>query len=77
LRYRDFEQDVVQRIRALPTGKPLAMYIFAEDQKIIDTVTKRLTSGGLCVNDALMHIACASIGFGTFLHRFKGWLYRD
>lgn len=64
LRYKNFEQDVVQRVRNLSTGKPLALYVFAEDQKIVDACTKRLTSGGMCVNDALMHIACASIGFG-------------
>ena len=52
------------RIRNLPTGKPLAMYVFAEDQKIVDAVTHRLTSGGMCVNDTLMHIANADLGFG-------------
>jgi len=64
LRFKDFEQDVVQRIRNLPTGKPLAMYVFAEDPKVVDTATCRLTSGGLCINDTLMHIANADLPFG-------------
>jgi len=64
LRFRDFEQDVIKRIRNLPTGKPLAMYLFSEDQKLVDSVTRRLTSGGLCINDTLMHIANADLPFG-------------
>jgi aldehyde dehydrogenase (NAD+) len=63
-RFKDFERDVIQRIRDLPTGKPLALYLFAEDSKLVDTVTRRTTSGGLCINDALMHIANADLPFG-------------
>lgn len=63
-RYRDFERDVIQRIRDLPTGKPLALYVFAEDPNIVEQVTRRTTSGGLCVNDALMHIANTDLPFG-------------
>jgi len=64
LRYTNMEEDVVRRIRSLPTGKPLAMYVFAEDAKVVDTFTNRMTSGGLCINDTLMHIANADLPFG-------------
>ena len=54
----------MRRVRDLPTGKPLAMYLFSEDAKMVDAVTRRLTSGGLCINDTLMHIANADLPFG-------------
>lgn len=63
-RFRDYEKDVIQRIRDLPTGKPLALYIFAQDKERIDMTTRRLTSGGMCVNDVLVHIVNADLGFG-------------
>ena len=65
LRFKNLENDAIQRIRNLPTGKPLALYIFTEDSKIAEMVTRRTTSGGLCVNDALMHIANADLPFGV------------
>lgn len=64
LRYKDFEQDVIQRIRRLPTGKPLALYLFTEDSSISDQVVKRTSSGGMCINDAVMHIVNEDLPFG-------------
>jgi len=63
-RFKDFEKDVIKRVRHLPTGKPLALYLLAEDQKLVDMVTRRTTCGGMCVNDCLMHIANADLPFG-------------
>lgn len=63
VRYRDLE-DVVQFIRHLPTGKPLALYAFSQDSSFIKTIKTRTTSGGLCVNDVMMHLANAELPFG-------------
>lgn len=63
-RFRDLEQDVVQRVRRLPTGKPLALYVFATEPRVIDELTRRTTSGGMCVNDTLMHVANHDLPFG-------------
>eukprot|EP01065_Artemidia_motanka_P015357 TRINITY_DN191_c0_g1_i1.p1 TRINITY_DN191_c0_g1~~TRINITY_DN191_c0_g1_i1.p1 ORF type:complete len:535 (+),score=213.34 TRINITY_DN191_c0_g1_i1:69-1673(+) len=57
-------KDVVDVIRALPTGKPLACYCYARDSKVIKEITERTTSGGLCINDSIMHLANHELPFG-------------
>ncbi len=44
--------------------KPLAFYIFSENQRIIDELTTRLPFGGGCVNDAVIHLATSEMPFG-------------
>ena len=44
--------------------KPLALYIYAEDKKIIREVTERCAFGGGCVNDCIIHLATSNMGFG-------------
>lgn len=62
-RYTDIE-DVVSFIRTLPTGKPLACYCYSRDQAVIDTISHRTTSGGLCINESVMHLANHELPFG-------------
>jgi aldehyde dehydrogenase (NAD+) len=44
--------------------KPLALYVFAEDQGAIDTVIERTTAGGSCINNAVIHFANTNLPFG-------------
>lgn len=44
--------------------KPLALYIFARDKKVIRKVTGRCAYGGGCVNDVVIHLATSNMGFG-------------
>ena len=44
--------------------KPLALYIFSEDKSHIREVTERLSFGGGCVNDVVIHLATSEMGFG-------------
>jgi aldehyde dehydrogenase (NAD+) len=44
--------------------KPLALYIFAEDKAVIRQVTQRLSYGGGCINDTVIHLATSEMGFG-------------
>jgi len=62
-RFKNVEQ-VVQLIRNLPTGKPLALYCFSKDSNFIQQVTERTSSGGLCINDCLMHLGNHELPFG-------------
>jgi len=62
-RYSNLE-DVIQFVRNLPTGKPLALYLYSTDQTVVKAVKTRTTSGGLCVNDNLMHLANHELPFG-------------
>mmetsp|Transcript_24018 Transcript_24018/g.29405 ORF Transcript_24018/g.29405 Transcript_24018/m.29405 type:complete len:502 (+) Transcript_24018:158-1663(+) len=57
-------EDVIQFVRALPTGKPLALYAFGTDKRFINEVKTRTSSGGLCVNDVLMHLTNHDLPFG-------------
>lgn len=44
--------------------KPLALYVFAGDKKVIRNVTSRCAYGGGCVNDTIIHLATSYLGFG-------------
>ncbi len=44
--------------------KPLALYIFSNNEKNIKRVTTELSYGGGCVNDVVIHLATSSMGFG-------------
>jgi aldehyde dehydrogenase (NAD+) len=45
-------------------SKPLALYVFADDDDAVDAVLARTSSGGVCVNATLMHITPADLPFG-------------
>jgi len=62
-RYTNIE-DVVSFVRGLPTGKPLACYCYSRDSAVIDTISRRTTSGGLCINDSVMHLCNHELPFG-------------
>ncbi len=59
--YKKFS-DVLDMLKNLP--KPLALYIFSGDKSRIDAVTSRLSFGGGCVNDTIIHLATSEMGFG-------------
>lgn len=44
--------------------RPLAFYYFDDDQDRIDDITHRVPSGGVCVNDTLVHFAQEELPFG-------------
>ena len=44
--------------------KPLALYIFSENKKHIRNVTERISYGGGCINDTIIHLATSEMGFG-------------
>ncbi len=44
--------------------KPLALYVFARDKRVIKSVTERCSFGGGCVNDVIIHLATSRMGFG-------------
>lgn len=44
--------------------RPLAMYPFTNNSKLSDYYIDRIMSGGVCVNDALMHVAQHDLPFG-------------
>lgn len=45
-------------------AKPLALYIFSSNKKNIKEVTTRLSYGGGCINDTIIHLATSNMPFG-------------
>ena len=58
----DSIDEVISTVSA--HDKPLALYIFASDKKIIRQITARCAYGGGCVNDCVIHLATSNMGFG-------------
>ena len=54
--------EAIQAIQARP--KPLACYLFTNNNATKEAVLKRVTSGGGCINDTLVHAATSELGFG-------------
>ncbi|MEG2047953.1 MAG: aldehyde dehydrogenase family protein, partial [Comamonas sp.] len=54
--------DAIAAINAGP--RPLALYWFGKDEKTRDTVLRRTVSGGVTVNDTLLHVAHDNLPFG-------------
>lgn len=54
--------EVIDYINSKP--KPLALYYFGENKKTAKEVIKRTSSGGVCINDTLMHIVNHHLPFG-------------
>ena len=54
--------DAISFITARP--HPLALYVFAENKKVIDDVLARTTAGGVTVNGTLMHLTSPHLPFG-------------
>jgi acyl-CoA reductase-like NAD-dependent aldehyde dehydrogenase len=44
--------------------KPLALYLFSNDKNIQDFVLKNTSSGGVCLNDTIMHVGITELPFG-------------
>ncbi|ANB60919.1 aldehyde dehydrogenase [Anoxybacteroides amylolyticum] len=44
--------------------KPLALYLFAEDERVQQQVLAQVSFGGGCINDTIMHIANPHLPFG-------------
>ncbi len=44
--------------------KPLALYFFSEDRTNIKAVTEKISYGGGCINDVIIHLATSEMGFG-------------
>ena len=58
----DTLQEVVERQQALP--KPLALYLFTRNPVAERKVTSKISYGGGCINDTVMHLANDNLPFG-------------
>ena len=58
--------DGVDEAKAFITArpKPLALYVFAQKDDVVDSVVDDVSSGGVCINQTLMHLLPADLPFG-------------
>lgn len=58
--------DSLDEVEALllPRPKPLALYVFSSNEENIRRLTSRLSFGGGCVNDVVIHLATSAMPFG-------------
>ncbi|MCD8488399.1 MAG: aldehyde dehydrogenase family protein [Desertifilum sp.] len=61
LEYSDLS-DAIAQINARP--KPLALYLFSRNTAHQQQVLEQTSSGGVCLNDTIMHIGVADLPFG-------------
>ncbi len=61
LTFEDFE-EVYTTLK--DKAKPLALYMFSENKANIKEITERVSFGGGCVNDTIIHLATSEMGFG-------------
>ena len=54
--------DVITFVSSKP--KPLSLYIFSENKENINRITERISYGGGCINDVIIHLATSEMGFG-------------
>lgn len=55
-------EDAIRFINERP--KPLALYVFSKNEKVVEQVLTQTSSGGSCVNDTVMHVSNSNLGFG-------------
>ena len=75
--YRNF-RETIDYINSKP--RPLAAYYFGEDAQEESDFVRLTTSGGVCINDVVMHVAQEELPFGGVgpsgmgaYHGFKGF----
>jgi aldehyde dehydrogenase (NAD+) len=55
-------EDAISQVNAQP--KPLALYFFSRDRHKQVRILEATSSGGVCINDTIMHISVNSLPFG-------------
>jgi len=58
-------KDMAEAIRFVnEREKPLALYVFSNDERVQQEVLDRTSSGGVCVNGTILHLANPELPFG-------------
>jgi coniferyl-aldehyde dehydrogenase len=58
----DTVENAIEHVNA--GERPLALYVFAQDEAVADEILRRTSSGGACVNCAAVHGALPTLPFG-------------
>lgn len=55
-------EEVITKVKS--KSKPLALYIFSNKETFTNQILNQTSSGGVCVNDVIMHMTGSSLPFG-------------
>jgi acyl-CoA reductase-like NAD-dependent aldehyde dehydrogenase len=61
LEFRDAD-DAIRRVAERP--RPLALYVFASDERFVEHALRGIASGGACVNDTVRHVTTPHLPLG-------------
>ncbi len=61
IKFSDYD-EVIKYINT--HDKPLALYLFARDKNVIQNITYNTSSGGMCINEVIMHFTEHRLPFG-------------
>lgn len=56
------EEEIYSTVSKSPT--PLALYLFSTNKKMIREITTKISFGGGCINDTIIHLATSYMPFG-------------
>lgn len=62
--------ECIDRIHQYP--KPLALYLFTENEGKMDQILEKVSYGGGCINDTLLHLSNINLPFGGVQHSGHG-----
>ena len=65
-----FSFENIDEVKSLIKNKekPLALYIFSKNKKLVDDLLQNISFGGACVNDTMTHYANPNLPFGGVGH---------
>lgn len=55
-------QDAIDYVNS--REKPLALYVFSNDKRLVKKFVSETSSGGVCINDCILHSALETLPFG-------------
>lgn len=70
LMHYDSLEEAIQFVNARP--RPLALYVFGNDDRDINLVRAHTVSGGVCINEVIVHVAQHDLPFGGVGHSGTG-----
>lgn len=70
IRYYQDEQEIIDDLNQYPDA--LSLYIFSNKQNFINNILTHTRSGGVCINDVILHLAHPQLPFGGRGHSGQG-----
>jgi coniferyl-aldehyde dehydrogenase len=58
----DSTEDAINYVNS--KDRPLALYWFGKDKKVLKEIITRTHAGGVCINDTLLHASVENLPFG-------------